>query len=363
MTDSMLNSAEGAHAAREQKGIVWVLYPDILRVFAIWMVILLHVTAPFMTDAARYGTVAWKFCIVLAPVVRTGVPLFFMLSGFLLLRMPQTRDIKQFYKTSLTRLILPLLTWNVVYFIWHIYNEGQEASVGAFVKQLLFTGTAYHMWFMYSMIAIYLIAPFLAIMTEKCSSRALALLVLIVFFFSTVRHMVNDSAGLYIDGNMSLDELHVGFFLLGYILGTVDFSRAQRWIIYLLGIAGFICGIAGNLAASGPGSIKLPMNEGYMWINYATASAVFVLARYLFSEDSRAAKSSRFRNTARRLSSVTFGVYWIHVLFLDIISKNILYPENPVTVSIICIFLLTAALSYAAAFLMSHTGRLKRFLM
>lgn len=69
---------------------------DLLRCLAILMVVTLHAAAPLLSDPALMGTPAWYFCLLLDPFSRTGVPLFFMLSGFLLLRDPRHPSVLPF---------------------------------------------------------------------------------------------------------------------------------------------------------------------------------------------------------------------------------------------------------------------------
>ena len=88
---------------------------DLLRCLAILMVVTLHAAAPLLSDPSLLGTPAWYFCLLLDPFSRTGVPIFFMLSGFLLLRDPRTLQVGPFYRRRLPRLAVPLVLWNLIY--------------------------------------------------------------------------------------------------------------------------------------------------------------------------------------------------------------------------------------------------------
>ena len=60
-------------------------YLDFLRCFAIFSVLLLHTLVPVVTNTGVYGAPSWKLCVALDALTRVGVPLFFMLSGYLML--------------------------------------------------------------------------------------------------------------------------------------------------------------------------------------------------------------------------------------------------------------------------------------
>ena len=59
-------------------------YVDYVRVFAMVMVILLHCICDYANMEKNFGRPLWWLTGLLNEVTRTGVPLFFMISGFLL---------------------------------------------------------------------------------------------------------------------------------------------------------------------------------------------------------------------------------------------------------------------------------------
>ena len=62
-----------------------IAYIDNLPCAAMILVILLHCINPVITQPAYYQTASWDICILLNAFCRCGVPLFFMMSGCLLL--------------------------------------------------------------------------------------------------------------------------------------------------------------------------------------------------------------------------------------------------------------------------------------
>ena len=68
-------------------------YLDALRCLAIFLVVLLHNDAPVVVNTACYGRPSWYLCMFLDGAVRLGVPLFFMISGSLLLSRPEAAEL------------------------------------------------------------------------------------------------------------------------------------------------------------------------------------------------------------------------------------------------------------------------------
>lgn len=84
---------------------------DILRCMATYLVVLLHVISPYLNSSAHYGQSLWTVCNLLSFLCQAGVPLFFMLSGCLLLEDEGTLNCTEFYKKRLRRLLTPFLCW------------------------------------------------------------------------------------------------------------------------------------------------------------------------------------------------------------------------------------------------------------
>ena len=91
-------------------------YLDCLRCLAIFLVIRLHTLVPVVTNTGVYGVPSWKLCVALDAFTRVGVPLFFMLSGYLMLSREGTRQFAAFYRKNLPKLGIPLVVWNLIYY-------------------------------------------------------------------------------------------------------------------------------------------------------------------------------------------------------------------------------------------------------
>lgn len=210
-------------------------YLDLARCTAILLVIGLHVIAPHITTPAYYGTRMWLAWVVSNEAFRAGVPLFFMISGYLMLSAPAAGTAFDFYKKRLPRLLLPLVCWNVVYTCWNASLEGRPPALRELLDNLINNGSAYHMWFIYTLLGIYLLTPFLQRIVRGSSRGELLVLLAIVMFPGALRTIINTFLPVSVYLFEPLMEGYVGYFLLGYLLGTRQFSGRQRAVFYLLG--------------------------------------------------------------------------------------------------------------------------------
>ncbi|EET2553968.1 acyltransferase family protein, partial [Escherichia coli] len=96
-----------------------------LRVFAIFMVVVIHVTAGYVTFAdtnpSFYGSTLWWSANILDSFSRWSVPVFVMLSGYFLIN--GTDSTISFYKKRMTRILIPVLAWTMIYITWTIFKS------------------------------------------------------------------------------------------------------------------------------------------------------------------------------------------------------------------------------------------------
>lgn len=87
-----------------------ILYLDEVRSLAIILVVLGHVLRLF-----SYDYTSWLTCSALFSLTRIGVPLFFTVSGALLLT--KRYEVKKFLGKRFRRVFLPFLFWIIIYII------------------------------------------------------------------------------------------------------------------------------------------------------------------------------------------------------------------------------------------------------
>ena len=166
-------------------------YLDALRCLAIFLVVLLHNDAPVVVNTACYGRPSWYLCMFLDGAVRLGVPLFFMISGCLLLNGTGAAKPAAFYRKKLPRLLAPLAVWNVIYHWTNAWQFHTDTGLLALLQKAFNRGTGYHMWYIYVLLGLYLLCPFLKRMVDGCTPRQLAALAGIILLPAAVLPLVS----------------------------------------------------------------------------------------------------------------------------------------------------------------------------
>jgi surface polysaccharide O-acyltransferase-like enzyme len=320
-----------------------IIYMDFLRVFAAFAVIVLHAAAPLLKKMAEGEMIQFMHGNIIDSATRWCVPIFFMISGALLLNSKREFDLTFFLKKRFDKILIPFLVFSVIYF--YINNKGFDIT--QFILKFANNAIAGHLWFFYAMIAVYLFSPVLILFVKHSSQRINLFVLLVWFFFCSLFPFLNGLIPLLKINFFGPFGIYLGYFLLGYVLFTKDFSRVERLLIYVLGVLSYFITFYGTYYYTHEqGGTFFPIFYTYNSPNVLLMSiAIFVFFKYNCN--------FKMKNTKvlTKISSLTFGVYLIHPYFLGISMRNthfnflyndhllITIPLIGMTVFIICLIL------------------------
>lgn len=170
--------------------IIWV---DILRLCAIFMVICIHCSDPFNVSPEARSNPEFNFWGgIYGSFLRPCVPLFVMITGILLL--PVKMSFEDFYRKRLLRIAVPFLLWSVLYnlfpwitglmglpsdvisdvFAYAPANASQsftDAIKNIAMIPIQFNAYTVPMWYLYMLIGLYLYMPFFSLWVEKATIK------------------------------------------------------------------------------------------------------------------------------------------------------------------------------------------------
>ena len=155
-----------------------LVYFDYLRIISIFAVVVLHVTAQNWKNIP-IDTFEWNCFTSVNSLTRWCVPVFVMISGALFLGREQS--IKKLFTKNILRISVILVVWSTLYAIWDYKIVHSIASLKSVLFELV-TGH-YHLWFLYMLIALYMIIPLLNKITEKEENAIYFIVLAFVFSF------------------------------------------------------------------------------------------------------------------------------------------------------------------------------------
>ena len=293
---------------------------DVLRVCSMLGVIYLHVAAGALRSW-NYP-VLWNFSNFFACLSTPAVPLFFMMSGALLLSEDKTADLKLLFRKRVPKILVPLLTYSAVILLYSVIRNNAAGALSGF-SRLLNTPVSVPYWFLYALIPMYLISPMLKKMADGLTNShwnyMMALWVILTLGLYTVRTFVPAEYELIFTEHWTLNLNMIGGYLGYFLLG----AYLERWE-RLPSRKALIAVIAAMLTASVLGTRwdtydKVMYSDRFT--NYLTlftfllSAAIFLLAKSCLRGKEEKGKLLPL------LSGVSFAVYLIHPLAIGVGEK------------------------------------------
>ncbi len=195
-----------------------IVFLDYVRVFACFLVMLVHASenfygAPGSTDMAGPQSLLANetdrlWVSLYDGFSRMSVPLFIIVSAFLLVPMKEEQTTMQFYSKRFKRILPPMFFFMVLYSVLPLL-WGQidvATSVNDLSRILLnFPTLAGHLWFMYPLIGLYLFIPMISRQRRSVSLYFCSL-------FQPAYLILTDGAGKYGDNASGMNIICSGIF-------------------------------------------------------------------------------------------------------------------------------------------------------
>jgi surface polysaccharide O-acyltransferase-like enzyme len=298
--------------------IVWA---DLIRVVAIYLVVMIHVSGQLTNVWGQIPVDQWMIANIYGAVARISVPLFFMISGYLLL--PRSESLRIFYTKRMTKVLIPFIVWSLIYLFWFCGNHANVCTVNLVSQLLLVRGTYYHLWFLYSLISIYFILPVLRLMFKPdMDRRVLWYLIGLWLVFQPVLTIARQFWNFNINLSPPLATGFLCFFVLGYLLGEMTLSRFRVILAIALWILSAFVTVVGTYLLTLRSGAFNGFFYDFVSMNVIIASgAAFVLLRCM--ADARVFGSPRVQSFTRSLATASFGIYLIHILVIEVLNDRI----------------------------------------
>lgn len=311
-----------------------IVFLDYVRVFACFLVMLVHASenfygAPGSTDMAGpqslLATEADRLWVsVYDGFSRMSVPLFMIVSAFLLVPMKEGQTAMEFYKRRAWRILPAFLFFMVVYstvpMLWDQIDR--ETSVRDLSRIALnFPTLAGHLWFMYPLISLYLFIPVISPWLTKATAREERFFITL-FLISTLMPYLNRFFG-EVWGQCFWNEFHLLWYFSGYLGYLVlahyirvhlDWSRSKRlYAGAALTAVGAVWTILSFYLQAVPGELHdtpvLEIGWSFCTINCVmlTTGAFLIFTCIRKSETPRIVAD---------LSNMSYGMYLMHILWL-----------------------------------------------
>ena len=344
-----------------------IVFLDYVRVFACFLVMLVHASENFYGAAGSTDMVGPQAMLqneadrlwvsVYDGFSRMSVPLFMIVSAFLLVPMKEELTSWQFYRKRFIRVVPPMFAFMVLYstlpLLWGQIDTATSLKDLSRIF-LNFPTLAGHLWFMFPLIGIYLFIPMISPWLRKASARE-ELFFIVLFLISTCMPYLNRWFG-ELWGQCFWNEYHLlwyfsgylGYLVLAHYIRThLNWSRRKRLVLGSLSmIAGAVITILSFYVQAVPGQIHstpvLEVGWAFCTINCVLLTAgTFILFTCIERRESP--------KIVEDVSRLSYGMYLMHIfwlgLWVTVFKQNL---ELPTVAAILCIAICTFASSYVA---------------
>lgn len=329
---------------------------DALRVIAILAVIMIHVSTKTLATL-KLNVDEGIFSLFFNQISRFAVPLFFLISGFVLeLNNKNKLSYVTFFKKRASRIIIPFLFWSLVYF-----TLGRNFNITAVVSdKFLWTvilGTAsYHLYFIPTLILFYLAFPILHALIQLLKNPFVLGMLILLQAYILYRDYYIDTWNIPHDLRIAL--LSYSMFVMGMVASHLNNNIlifVKKNVKPLLGLlillVIFITFHVYDM------TLKLKTSR-FIYNQFGPLNYIYtaVLGSILFF---LLEKTQFLKNWFITLSKLSFFVFFIHVLIQNIVWNTLVTPfldsgDTSILRSVLfdpIVFLTISFISFGIAFL------------
>lgn len=318
---------------------------SLMRVLASLAVVLLH-SFYGAAGITRAGDAAILSALTGRNLMLWAVPLFVMVSGTLLLDPLREISLRRLFRHYVPRVLAALLLVSFLAWGFDAWLLGQLSPLAAL--KALYTATGWsHLWYLYLLLALYLLLPFYRMIALKADRTEMRYLLILQFLFLSLLPLLNTLTGVKAGFYLCVSTIYPLYFFLGFAL--YQRSIQIRWIpaalLFLLSTGGLVflslrAGVDEFSSLS-----KLLSNYAFFPVILQAASLYSLLLYWEPGENSFLVRLVDF------LDRHSFGIYLFHMFPLKAIL--VVLGMDPLTKGGIPAVLLLAAVSYLSSLLLT----------
>ncbi len=337
---------------------------DIARILAVLAVVMIHCSASFVT-AFKPLSSEFVFGSIFDGLARYGVPVFLMISGALFLDESKAVTLKDILSKNVKSLAIITVIWAVIYSLFSnvllpvVTNN--PVSLNKFIRGSLLGH--YHMWYLYMIIGVYLVTPFLKKFVCKENHKMVLFFIAVSLVAQFSLPLIDKLCATYFDieiiglwiekFDLSFFGGYITYYLSGWYIAHVGIKQKFiNYVIYCLGLVS-VLSIVFYVLFTGDYNLGFE-NIGLPVFTYSVSIFLAVQNLKLNLKD----KTAKIIVT---LSKLTFGVYIIHVMILTLIVKLLPYKQNSL-LYIVLTFVAVVVFSFAGSYIISKIPFVKKLI-
>jgi len=304
---------------------IHIYYFDFLKIIAILMVLFNHTDGCYLfTD--RQNSIMFLPYLLIYICVKMAVPLFFMISGALLLGKEEKYSKVLFYRVF--RFICILLIVSLILYIYKIHFDFSKFSLQDFLTITYSKKMSVGLWYLYSYIGYLIMLPLLRNMVKHFSKADfiyfVAFYIVLTGFVPIIQYIVSGgSVNISTYFRTPIFAQNIFFPIAGYCINSNELlgnpKKSDIYITIAIGLFS-ICATAFMICYQKhvEGAFKETFSETLTSIH---TCIFFMLVKYKFQKHQISNVTKQILSFFGRL---TFGIYLFEQVYRDV-TKPVLY--------------------------------------
>lgn len=294
-----------------------MLHIEFLRAIAIYLVMFNHTkTRGFFLFSVEQDSLAYPFYLFLSIADKVAVPIFFMISGALLLGKEET--IKELYQKRICKFLVVLITVSFAYQIYDWHYHGEKFDFIGCLKQMYTQKASVALWYLYAYLGILVMLPLLRRLAKGLTQQEyfyMLLCQIIIVGVIPISEYVLSKGTMQLCSNFKvvlLTNNSVFFFLMGYFvehkLDSRYLTKKMCLLANLLGVVSIaISGWATYYRAKVMGECAENISQVFHNSLIVIPSiAIYMTAKYFFKEKEISEKKKKI---ILFFGGTSFGVF------------------------------------------------------
>ncbi|MDZ7933607.1 MAG: acyltransferase family protein [Emticicia sp.] len=329
-----------------------------LRVFATLTVIMLHCAAGGIYLMGKIPNSWWWICNTTNTFGRFAVPIFVMLSGYLLLG--KYKNLIDFLTKRFSRIFIPFLLWTIIFMLWGNYfgiilAEKTKFEFVDILKKILTGGAggSGHLWFVYMLMGLYLFSPIISRWITQATDQEIKFFLIMWFVACTIYPYFEKFLGIKINFEIRYFSGYVGYFVLGYFLGNLPINFSPKKVGFIALIVFLISWLTACIGIYYSTLNNHKLYESSLF-DYLSPS-VILMSISAFLTFKNLLNIEILPTFVAQLDKFSYGMYLMHLIPMKTLSRQyqINFKWIHPSIGIATQFILTTIICYAVIFILS----------
>ena len=332
---------------------------EYIRAIACLGVVLIHVMKSAHDIFYNMPQASLFICDIFVDNLRWCVPVFLMISGYLLLDPDKEVPLAKLAK-YIWRIAVVLAVFGTGFAFLELVFEAKSIQVlmipQAFYKVL--TGDTWnHLWYLYTLIMLYCFLPLMKSVTSKLGVTELSFTCIMIVLFVSILPALKD-IGLSLGIPLNVIPVYMLYMILGYMI------RKKLLVIpNAAAIAGLIATVIYFICLAYGANI-LHYEFSGIWYSHASV-AVIIQSICVFSLLIKipSAKKSILNSLILSYADNSFGIYITHMLWINLIYKFFkITPERFGLPVLLPVFISVCILTYVSVWCMRRVRIVRKYM-